>query len=775
MTSTQDAKRRRRQVGADRRTRANPAVPPPAAPGSLALGRLALAVTGVSWLAYLGTVVVPELVAHGLAARPIAEAIAYAITVTFLVLSATAYLLSRHGYLRRTRSHTRTPRAELEAFFDGDRAPSVTVLVPSFREQPEVIRQTVLSAALQEVPRLRVVLLIDDPIPTSSAGAQQMRERAQQVPGEVAAMLEEPRVRFAGSLARAEARVGDGPSLDDGDELVALAADYEHAVAWLDDLATSWVCRDHTDVFFVEQVLGPLSHDLSVAAAAVRGAALSRSSISAERMLQLRRRLVSIFSAELAHFERRRYLNLSVEPNKAMNLNSYIGLMGASYCEQITSAGVLLLPCAADDEIATLHVPDADYLVTLDADSVLLPEYCLRLIYEMGQPGNERLAVIQTPYSAFNGAPTRVERLAGATTDLQHMVHQGMAEHGAAFWVGANAVLRTEAVRELRIDDDSEGHSVSRFISDRTVIEDTESTLDLTAKGWTIESYPERLAYSASPPDFGSLCTQRKRWSNGGLIILGKLALHWRAKKERGEPRHLIELLLRLNYLASITWATAGLLLLLAYPFGSGLMSGLVVVMSLPYFMVMASDLKRCGYKRTDVIRIYGFNLIMLPVNAAGVLRSIGQMITGHKVAFARTPKVHERTVAPATFVLFAYLIVAVSAVALVFDVQHRRWPHAVFAGANLLIAAPAIMAMIGPWSSVVDVWVGFTDLLYKRDRRAPAPPVLDPVADWAAVLYQGSLDKPRVPHRHPRPTRPSTPLPPTTPARPAAARSGQD
>ena len=55
--------------------------------------------------------------------------------------------------------------------------------------------------------------------------------------------------------------------------------------------------------------------------------------------------------------------------------------------------------------------------------------------------------MVQTPYSAFPGAPTRVERIAGATTDIQYIVHQGMAEHGAAFWVGANAVLRARARR----------------------------------------------------------------------------------------------------------------------------------------------------------------------------------------------------------------------------------------------------------------------------------------------------------------------------------------
>jgi cellulose synthase/poly-beta-1,6-N-acetylglucosamine synthase-like glycosyltransferase len=55
---------------------------------------------------------------------------------------------------------------------------------------------------------------------------------------------------------------------------------------------------------------------------------------------------------------------------------------------------------------------------------------------------------------------------------------------------------------------------VRRYIQDRTVIEDTESSVDLVAKGWELTNYPERLSYSATPPDFGALVIQRRRWAN---------------------------------------------------------------------------------------------------------------------------------------------------------------------------------------------------------------------------------------------------------------------
>ncbi len=43
-----------------------------------------------------------------------------------------------------------------------------------------------------------------------------------------------------------------------------------------------------------------------------------------------------------------------------------------------------------------------------------------------------------------------------------------------------------------------------------------------------------------------------------------------------------------------------------------------VLLAAVPYFLSQASDLKYSGYRYTDIFRIYGFNLILLPVNLAG-------------------------------------------------------------------------------------------------------------------------------------------------------------
>ena len=132
----------------------------------------------------------------------------------------------------------------------------------------------------------------------------------------------------------------------------------------------------------------------------------------------------------------------------------------------------------------------SEYVLTLDADAMLLRDYCLRLVYQLEQPGNEHVAVIQTPYSSYRGAPTRIERIAAATTDIQHVLHQGMTYYDATFWVGANAVICKRALDDICVVSTEGRRTVRTYIQDRTVIEDTESSIDLCYYGWHLVNYP---------------------------------------------------------------------------------------------------------------------------------------------------------------------------------------------------------------------------------------------------------------------------------------------
>ena len=130
----------------------------------MALGRIGIVFTILAWLAYVFSSFFTEIVNNGYQGnvRFLTETIVYVLITSLLALSALLYLVARQGALYRSRAHRRVPRAVIDESFDTS-LPTMTVLVPSYREEVSIVRKTLLSAALQEYPFLRVVLLLDDP------------------------------------------------------------------------------------------------------------------------------------------------------------------------------------------------------------------------------------------------------------------------------------------------------------------------------------------------------------------------------------------------------------------------------------------------------------------------------------------------------------------------------------------------------------------------------------------------------------------------------------
>lgn len=703
----------------------------------ITLSRLAIVLTVCLWALYCIDTIIRQFFEGPQTFQFTMQAIGYFVVVTFLTFSALMYLLARQGALQRFSAHVRVPRAKLDRHF-AKHQPSITMLVPSYAEEPQVIRKTLLSAALQEYPKKRVVLLLDDkPTPKNENDAARLQV-SRGLAEEISELLREPRERFTSGLAAFKRKYASqvSPAV-----VRELAAEYQWAAAWLHQMADNETVEDHVDTFFANHVLRDLANELQLVGEALTAAIAEGVRLPHERVLQLHQRLAWTFDAELSVFERKKYASLSHEPNKAMNLNSYIGLMGGTYRTMQTPDGPILVSVQQARQ-GDIVIPDSEFLLTLDADSILLRDYCLRLVYFLQQPDNQHVAVTQTPYSSFRGAATRIERLAGATTDIQHILHQGMSHYGATFWVGANAVIRKRALEDIVEKEWIGGFEIRRYIQDRTVIEDTESSIDLALHGWSLVNYPERLSYSATPPDFGSLIVQRRRWANGGLLILPKLWATIRARKNKNEIISKAEVMLRVNYMASIAWASFGLIFLLAFPYDGRLLSPIVVLAALPYFLAMASDLKYCGYKRSDVLRIYGFNLILLPVNLVGVLKSVQQSLSGKKIPFARTPKIKNRTISPMLYVLVPLFIVGFSLFTLWRDYHAHNWGNAAFAAFNALVSLWAILAYIGIGGTLKDIWFGLTSWMYVEVQPAGNHTAIEnqaPAMDWRAVLYHGN------------------------------------
>lgn len=730
---------KKRQWGSEKDMVPLPSLHEKPSTNKLVLSRIAIFLTVFFWIAYILSIVIRQLIEGPQSYEFTMEAVGYATVVTFLTFSALMYLITRLGAFERFSAHVRVPRAVLEKHFSESNS-SITVLVPSYNEEPEVIRKTLLSAALQEYPDLRVVLLIDDkPYPTDSAVLERLNT-TRAIAKNIEALLEAPYNKYLHAFNKFSSLKTHGETVDNK-EVNELIKHYNSASKFFKNMASKEKIEDHVDVFFADQVLNKLANDLELVSKALKISTKEKAQLSKTRVEQLYKRLLWIFKCKVDTFERKKYISLSHEANKAMNLNSYIGLMGGIYQIEQTPDGPILTPVEKKlNDSEYIEIPDSEFLLTLDADSILLKEYCLRLTYFLQQPGNEKVAVTQTPYSSFRGAFTRIERISGATTDIQHILHQGMTKFNATFWVGANAVIRKRALEDIVETEWQGGFEVKRYIQDRTVIEDTESSVDLAAHGWTLVNYPERLSYSATPPDFGSLVIQRRRWANGGLLIMPKLWSVLRYRKNKNEIVSWLEIMIRINYMASIAWSSFGLVFLLAYPFNGQLLSILVLLTALPYFVAMAVDLRYCRYSYFDIFGIYGFNLILLPVNLAGVIKSVEQALTGKKIPFARTPKIKDRTSASLLFVLVPIIIVLFSLYILRMNIIEQNWGNAAFAGFNAIAALYAMFAYIGVWSLISDLWIGLTGWLYVDNKPKQKIESKSNVADldWKSVLYHG-------------------------------------
>jgi len=672
----------------------------------IALTYAAIAVTLIASLVSVGGILLP--LTHEVVARRWVSALGHGLflaIVSFLIYGGLVYQTARLGFLqrlgrmKRRADHESASASELDRFFHASNAPTVTILVPSYKEDPQVIRRTLLSAALQDYPRRRVVLLVDDPPCPTEAADIQLLASARALAEEVLERLREPRTQTSEALRGFLARAGRGP-LDLGKEIQQLAQLCEDAAVWFAEQVALYPVSDHADELFVEITFNRAARQYFEESEAWAQQAVTPTWPNAQQLLEGYRRLAARFDSEVATFERKRFTNLSHERSKAMNLNSYIALMGHHW-RIVEEDGALLLERATPAD-ASLSIADADCVLMVDADSVISPDYTLRLSHVLMQASHERTAVVQTPYSAFPNPPGILERIAGATTDIQYLIHQGFTSYGATFWVGANALVRKAALEDIAEWGVERGYPIQRFIQDRTVIEDTESTIDLIARGWQLYNYPERLAFSATPPDFGSLLIQRRRWANGGLLILPKLIRH--LARNPSWAAGLREGFMRCHYLASLAVANTGLLLILALTLDDGVRTAWLPLTALPYFWLYARDLRQRGYPGSDLLNVYALNLMLIPVHLGGVILSLRQAWTGRRSAFGRTPKVTGRSRAPALYLIAEYAILCHWVVGAFFEFIHRRPLHAAFALANAGFLAYAIVRFIGVRESWSDL-----------------------------------------------------------------------
>ncbi|MFO0794613.1 MAG: hypothetical protein U0586_11195 [Candidatus Brocadiaceae bacterium] len=109
-----------------------------------------------------------------------------------------------------------------------------------------------------------------------------------------------------------------------------------------------------------------------------------------------------------------------------------------------------------------------EFVLTLDADSILDSEYTIRLVHVPVEPGNERIGVVNSLYG--NTECGTLERCSWRNYGYAVYYPSGFTAARATFWVGANALIQREALDDIVVEDEEKGFRVFRYIQDRTVM-----------------------------------------------------------------------------------------------------------------------------------------------------------------------------------------------------------------------------------------------------------------------------------------------------------------
>jgi len=288
---------------------------------------------------------------------------------------------------------------------------------------------------------------------------------------------------------------------------------------------------------------------------------------------------------------------------------------------------------------------DGDFIVTLDADHVPMPDLIDRLIGFFRDP---RVGVVQTAQDFYNLDSyqhlTRWERqYAWQQQELFFSIIQpGKDSFNAAFYCGSPAMLRRKALEDIG------GFATG------TVTEDVHTGLRLQKRGWEVVYYNRTLARGLAPQTFPGFATQWHRWGYGAMQVL---------RQENPLLGRGLRFGQRLCYFASFYfyWVSFQKLLYVVTPVFS-LATGIFPLVAVPkvfamyfvpYFLlnVVASALLQGGLQ--GYLLSEQFNVVKLPV----LMRSVLAGLFGGESQFHVTPKSRAVAAAPSNVPLQLVLV----------------------------------------------------------------------------------------------------------------------
>jgi cellulose synthase (UDP-forming) len=273
-----------------------------------------------------------------------------------------------------------------------------------------------------------------------------------------------------------------------------------------------------------------------------------------------------------------------------------------------------------------LRQTDGEFLVTLDADHIPMPELIDQLVGFVADP---KVAAVQATQDFYN-----LDSFQHFTHLEQHQMWQqqelffsiiqpGKDGYNAAFYCGSPAMLRRKALEEI-----------GGFATE-SITEDMHTGLRLQKKGWRVIYYNRTVARGLAPQTFAGFATQWQRWGQGAMQVLRRenvlfskgLSFAQRVCYFSSHYYYWMSYQKLLNLLTPVFCLLTGIFPLVADP-------TVFAVYFLPYFMlnVLASSMLEGGV--VGFVLGEQYNMMKIPL----LMKSVTGLFEQEK-KFSVTPK----------------------------------------------------------------------------------------------------------------------------------------
>jgi cellulose synthase/poly-beta-1,6-N-acetylglucosamine synthase-like glycosyltransferase len=325
-----------------------------------------------------------------------------------------------------------------------------------------------------------------------------------------------------------------------------------------------------------------------------------------------------------------------------------------------------------------LKVSEGEFIVTLDADHIPMPDLVDQLIGFLADP---KVAIVQTTQDFYNLDSfqhlTQWERQRSWQQQelFFSVIQPGKDGYNATFYCGSPAMLRRKALED-----------VGSFASE-SITEDMHTGLRLQKKGWRVLYYNRTLARGLAPQTYRGFATQWERWGRGAMQVL---------RSENPLFSRGLSFGQRLGYFASFYfyWMSYQKFIYIATPIFC-LLTGIFPLVATPktfaiYFLpylilnIVATASLQGGLRGFWLSE--EFNIIKMPVLMKTILG-----VFRREAAFKVTPKAQDRAASWAEIWIQTLLLLGVVAAVLVGGWKLHYAPRGYFFWAIVVNMAWAI------------------------------------------------------------------------------------